>query len=92
MTNNTGSSRTSTNNSIYIHHQIITYNPTLAAHGKKGKKGRTKEGRTQQTSTAERASQQKQRRRGQTVQAKPRTYEATKIRYVGASSVAIVGC
>ena len=29
ITNNTGSSRTSTNNSIYILHQVITYNPTV---------------------------------------------------------------
>ena len=27
--NKTGPSRTSTNNSIYILHQVITYNPTL---------------------------------------------------------------
>ena len=86
---NTGSSRPSTILlTIYLYLlQVIAY-PTLAT-----KEKQTDARRGQQVQS--RASQQKQRRRGQTVQAIPRTYDeivtrATKIRYVGTSSVAIV--
>ena len=94
--NKTGSSRTSTNNSIYILHQVITYNPTLATYEKKGRAQR-KEG--QQTITSEQskpASSSRGEGGKQYKQYQGRmtrlSHEATKIRYVRTSSVEIVRC
>ena len=84
---NAGSSRPSTILTIYSYLlQVIAY-PTLATVKTNARKNKNKY----------RAERAKQRRRGQTVQAIPRTYDeivtrATKIRYVGTSSVAIVRC
>ena len=90
---NTGSSRPSTNDIIIISSSGNYLPPYIGDERKTN--GRTK--KIKYKYRAERASQQKQRRRGQTVQAIPRTYDeivtrATKIRYVGTSSVAIVRC
>ena len=84
---NAGSSRPSTILTIYLYLlQVIAY-PTLVTVKTNARKNKNKY----------RAERAKQRRRGQTVQAIPRTYDeivtrATKIRYVGTSSVAIVRC
>ena len=73
--NKAGSSRTSTNNSIYILHQVITYNPTLTTED--NKQERTEE-RKEATNKYRRASQPAEAE-AQTVQAIPNQGRMTRL-------------